>query len=158
MAVQVNPPPHLKIPRKFLQDDEVLPYLRNIEVILFQLWNRTGGDNDSVDDGQQEQTASSSRVSRNAAQIGALELKEFEVINTTVDLTTSLNQIIICRNTLPIEITLNTQAIEGDEIHIKRRNASIDVIGSIDGFTNKTINVLNYSMHLVFDGIDWSEI
>ena len=158
MAVQVNPPPHLKIPRKFLQDNEVYPYLRNLETILFQLWNRTGGDNDAVDDGANLQSSSDSQVSRNAAQIGALEIKEFEVVNTTVNLTTSLNQIIICRNPLPIEITLNTQAIEGDEIHIKRRDASIDVIGSIDGFTNKTINVLNYSMHLVFDGVDWSEI
>ena len=26
------------------------------------------------------------------------------------------------------------------------------------GITNKTINVLNYSMHLVFDGTDWSEV
>ena len=158
MAVQVNPPPQLKIPRKFLQDNEVFPYLRNVNTILFQLWNRTGGDNDSVDDGQQEQTASSSRVSRNAAQIGALELKEFEVVTTLVDVTTSLNQIIICRNTAPITVTMNTQAIQGDEVHIKRRGGKITVVGSIDGFTDKTINIKLYSMHLVFDGVDWSEI
>ena len=55
-------------------------------------------------------------------------------------------------------MTLDPQAIENDEVHIKRRGGSIEVIGSIDGFTNKTINVLNYSMHLIFDGTDWSEI
>ena len=158
MAVQVNPPPHLKIPRKFLQDNEVFPYLRNIETILFQLWNRTGGDDDAIEEGSQEQTASSSRVSRNAAQIGALELKEFEVVTTLVDVTTSLNQIIICRNTAPITVTLNTQAIQGDEIHVKRRGGSITVVGPIDGFTDMTINIKLYSMHLVFDGVDWSEI
>jgi hypothetical protein len=55
-------------------------------------------------------------------------------------------------------VTLNTQAIEGDEVHIKRRDAKITVVGSIDGFDHRVINVKNYSMHLVFDGTDWSEI
>jgi len=155
---QVNPPPQLKIPREFITDAEKFPYFRGIETILFQLWNRTGGDDDLIEEGGQVQTAVSGRVSRNAAKINALELKEFQVINTVVDLTTELNQIIICRNTTPITVTLNTQAIEGDEVHIKRRDAKITVVGSIDGFDHRVINVKNYSMHLVFDGTDWSEI
>ena len=105
-----------------------------------------------------ELTSTASRVSRDAAKINSLELKEFEIVSTTTDLTTEEFQIIICKNESPIIITLDPQAIENDEVHIKRRVGKIKVIGSIDGALFKNINVINYSMHLVFDGTDWSEI
>ena len=158
MSVSINPPPQLQIPQALSKDKATRDYLRQVEVILFQLWNRTGGATDIIEESQQDITSSSSRVSRNAARINSLELKEFEIVNTLVDLTTEDFQIIICKNTVPITITLDPQAIENDEVHIKRRGGSIEVAGSIDGLTNKTINILNYSMHLVFDGTDWSEI
>lgn len=158
MAVKVNPVPELRTPRAFLQDKEVRSFIEQQNTIIFQLRNRTGGNDDAIDESQQNITSSSSRTSRNSAKINSLELKEFEIISTTTDLTTEEFQIIICKNITPIMITLDPQAIENDEVHIKRRGESIEVIGSIDGFTNKTINVLNYSMHLVFDGTDWSEI
>jgi len=121
----------------------------------------TGQTNTSAEDIESNEdalTSTGSRVSRNAARINSLELKEFEIVSTTEDITTEEFQIIICKNILPITVTLDPQAIENDEVHIKRRDQSITVVGSIDGFTNKIINVLNYSMHLVFDGTDWSEI
>lgn len=158
MGVQVNPPPQLVIPSEFLKNGETRAYLKQLNTIIFQLYRRTGGVNDAVEDAQDNITSSSSRTSRNSAKINSLELKEFEIISTIVDVTAGEFQIIICKNTVPINITLDTQAIENDEVHIKRRGGSINVIGSIDGFTNKTINIKNYSMHLVFDGIDWSEI
>lgn len=111
-----------------------------------------------IDNTQKDVTGSSSRVSRNAARINSLELKLFELINTTTSLTTNRNQIIICKNTSSINITLDLNAIEGDELHIKRRNAVIEVIGTIDGLTNLTINILNFSLHLVFDGTGWNQI
>ena len=154
----INPPPQLKMPRAFLQDIEVRAFIEQQNVILFQLWQRTGGTVDAVEASQQNIASSSSRVSRNSAKINSLELKEFEIVNTTVDVTSEEFQIIICKNVASINVTLDPQAIENDEVHIKRRGGSIEVIGSIDGFTNKTINVLNYSMHLIYDGTDWSEI
>ncbi len=158
MAISVNPPPILRIPKAFVGDPEVRAFIEQQNTIIFQLYNRVGGTTDIVEDSQQNITSSSSRVSRNAARINSLELKEFEIVSTTTDLIAKEFQIIICKNTIPINITLDPQAIENDEVHIKRRGKRINVIGSIDGFTNKTINVLNYSMHLVFDGTDWSEI
>jgi len=154
----VNPPPQLRVPRAFLKDPEVKSFIEQQNTIIFQLYQRTGGTVDEVENSQQNITSSSSRVSRNAARINSIELKEFEIVTTTASLTAEEFQIIICKNTAPITVTLDPQAIEHDEVHIKRRGESIEVIGSIDGFTNKTINVLNYSMHLIFDGTDWSEI
>jgi len=134
--------------------DPTLRFIRWIELVTGQT-NQTVVD---VIDTGSEVTSSASRISRNGVNINSIELKEFEIINTTVGLTTSRNQILICKNSNPIEITLDTQAIEGDEVHIKRRNAKVNVLGSIDGVTNKVINIKNYSMHVVFDGLDWSEI
>ena len=154
----VNPPPQLRVPRAFLKDPEVRSFIEQQNTIIFQLYQRTGGVVDEVENSQQNITSSSSRVSRNAARINSIELKEFEIVTTATSVTAKEFQIVICKNTLPITVTLDPQAIEHDEVHIKRRGESIEVIGSIDGFTNKTINILNYSMHLIFDGTDWSEI
>ena len=145
-------------PRKWMQDDETRPAIVYLNRFLHDLFLRSGGGEDFIENTEQALTSTSSRVSRNAARINSIELKEFEIVNTTASLATEEFQIIICKNISPIVVTLDPDAIENDEVHIKRRGGSIDVIGSIDGFTNKTINVLNYSMHLVFDGVDWSEI
>lgn len=159
MAQSVNPiPTILQKPDAFKKDPQLFAWSSQLETILFQLRQRTGGNNDDVEDSKQNITSSSSRVSRNAARINSIELKQFEIIKTTESLTAEEFQIIICKNTLPIVVTLDPQAVEDDEVHIKRRGESIEVVGSIDGFTNKVINVLNYSMHLIFDGTDWSEI
>lgn len=155
---QVNPPPQLNIPPNLLKDRQTRDYLRQIETILFQLYNRTGGNTDIVEDSQQNITSTSSRVSRNAARINSLELKEFEILTTTGDLTTDRNQIILCKNIAPITITLDPQAVSEDEVHIKRRGEEVAVIGLIDGSNDQIINVLNWSSHYVFDGTDWSSI
>jgi len=134
--------------------DLTLRALRFFEDITNQS-NQTVVD---VIDSNSELTSTSSRVSRDATKINSLELKQFEIITTTTSLTTSRNQIIICRNTSPISITLDPQAVADDEVHIKRRGAEVEEIGLIDGLTNRTVNLLNWSDHLIFDGTDWSVI
>lgn len=134
--------------------DPTLRFIRWIELVTGQS-NQTVID---VIDTGDALTSSASRISRNAVNINSIELKEFEIVNTTVGLTTNRNQILICKNTNPIDIELDPQAIDGDEVHIKRRNTKITVLGIVDGVTNKVINIKNYSMHVVFDGLDWSEI
>ena len=47
---QVNPPPRPRIPQAFLKDREVTGYVEQLQTIIFQLWQRTGGDNDTVQD------------------------------------------------------------------------------------------------------------
>ena len=136
------------------QGEPTLRFINWVELVTRQ----TNTSSITIENTEQALTSTSSRVSRNAARINSIELKEFEIVNTTTDLTTEEYQIVICKNVAPINITLDPNAIKDDEVHIKRRGEEITVIGSIDGFTNKTINILNYSMHLVFDGTDWSEI
>lgn len=48
MSIQVNPPPALRIPQQFNSDVEVRGFFEQQRTILFQLWNRTGGNIDLV--------------------------------------------------------------------------------------------------------------
>jgi hypothetical protein len=157
MAI-VNPPPLLQIPKAFLADKEVKAFIEQQNTIIFQLYNRTGGNTDFIEENEAKVTNSSSRINKNTANINTLALKEFEILTTTEDLTTKEYQIIICKNTLPISITLDSQAVKDDEVHIKRRGDQVTVVGFIDGLNDRIINVVNWSEHYVFDGTDWSVI
>ena len=48
MSVKVNPPPALRIPEQFFNDPDTRAFFEQQREILFQLWNRTGGNNDAV--------------------------------------------------------------------------------------------------------------
>lgn len=158
MANRVNPPKQLVLPNSIRENRDLKKAFDDTHFILFQMWQRLGGGDDAVENSKQDIISSGSRVSRNAARINSLELKEFEIIITTESLTTFINQIIICKNTGSIDITLDPEAIEGDEVHIKRSADVVEVIGQVDGLTNLTINVPLFSLHLVFNGTDWSQI
>jgi hypothetical protein len=129
-------------------------FIRWIESVTGQ----TNSTSIIVETTEQELTSTGSRVSRNATRINSIELKEFEIIKTTVGVTTAAFQVIICKNATPIIIILDPQAVEDDEVHIKRRGELVTVKGLIDGFTDFDLNAPLYSMHLIYDGTDWSEI
>jgi len=46
----VNPPPHIKLPKKLAQDPELRAYFQNRDFVQFQLWQRSGGGADLVED------------------------------------------------------------------------------------------------------------
>jgi hypothetical protein len=48
MSTPVNPPPQLRIPDEFASNREQFAFFRQINTILFQLWNRTGGSSDEI--------------------------------------------------------------------------------------------------------------
>jgi hypothetical protein len=50
MAQTVNPPPILKRPQAFTKDPQVNEYVKQLETIIFQLWQRSGGGTDLVAD------------------------------------------------------------------------------------------------------------
>ncbi len=98
------------------------------------------------------------RVDDLELRVEALEYRVFDVIETTSSITLEEFKTLICRNTSSINVTLKTTPVLGDEVNIKRTNAPVVVIGVVDGLTNVTINRVNYSMKLVYNGTDWSEI
>jgi len=61
MSVKVNPPPQLRIPDQFFNDQELRSFFERQRLILFQLWMRTGGSSDAVS-GKQIVTITSSNL------------------------------------------------------------------------------------------------
>jgi len=160
MAISVNPPPQPRYPPKIANNEPVREYFDNLNRVILQLWRRTGGGEDAVDSTEQSLTSTSSRVSRNAARIDALEFIRFRVVNVTSDYTAAPFEIVVCNNTTPITVTLPTDALLDDQIHVKRKQdaAKVTVSGSIDGKTSRVINIKNWSDFYVFDGSEYAVI
>ncbi len=136
--------------------DPTLRFVRWIEAVTGQ----TNITSITVENTEQELTSTGSRVSRNAARINSLELKQFELIETSIALTTSPFEIIDCTNTDKIDITLDPNAIGADEVHIARSDATVDIIGTVNGKTNIRLNVKGFSVHLIkqITGSGWLQI
>jgi hypothetical protein len=64
MATSVNPPPFLKLPPEFLKDRQTRAFIEQQNQVIFQLWNRLGGGNDSVSDLQNFSTNGSSSTTQ----------------------------------------------------------------------------------------------
>lgn len=88
-------------------------------------------------------------------RVSTLEYKTFTELEVTDNYTTEQFQFINCRNTTPIEITLKQTAVKDDEVHIKRNNAEVTVIGVIDGVDDYILPD-KWSIHLIFNGANWS--
>jgi len=159
---EVNPPPQIILPKE-LSDlgIDVINYFQQQARFDLQLWTRTGGSDDLVDEAGQNITSTSSRVSRNAAKIDALEFIRFRVVpNVTADYTAAPFEIVECNNTVPITITLEPNAILDDQIHVKRKqdSAKITVVGPIDGDLSRVINIKKWSDFYVFGSTEWMVI
>ena len=48
MANFVNPPPFLKIPPEFLKDRVTRAFFEQQNTVIFQLWNKLGGNTDPI--------------------------------------------------------------------------------------------------------------
>jgi hypothetical protein len=93
-------------------------------------------------------------------RVAALEYRVYKNVSTTISLTTEEFQIILCKNTSPIEITLKTDPIDGDEISVIRANGSVKVIGTINGKVNLTLNIKGSGPKFVYDAaaLTWWKI
>lgn len=89
MAINVNPPPLLKIPRALLADGETREYLSQVNTILFQLYRRTGGTDDMVSEiGNEGATSFGSILQQAIKRLDGLPEFTIDTTGFTVDLTT----------------------------------------------------------------------
>lgn len=158
MGNRVNPPRQLQLPPEVASNPQLKRAFDDRDFILFQLWKRSGAGNDDIEDLIQSILKVRLETARNTSLIGSIDLKNFDIIDVVGNVTTGPDQILICKNPSSINVALDPNAIKNDEVHIKRSGAVVEVIGQVDGLTNLTINVALFSLHLVFNGIDWSQI
>lgn len=93
------------------------------------------------------------------SQLAELLKKQERVVNTSVDYTAQIGDIISCNNTSLITITTPINPIENDVVPaIKRTGGVVKVLGPIDGKTFMIINEKFYSMKLAYNGTEWIEV
>lgn len=131
-------------------EDNTAAILANTALILINKLN--------IDDNAVNITTNTANILMNDGDISALEGRELVSTITDVDYTAEPYQIIICTNLVPINITLNPAPTLNEVVHIKRAEAEVTVLGTIDGITDWVLNVQYWSMQLVFNGTDWSVI
>jgi len=88
MAVNVNPPPLLRIPSVFLSDGETREYLSQLNTIIFQLYNRTGGVDDSISEIGNDVTTNISPIAQQTIrELRGLPQLTIDTTGFTVDTT-----------------------------------------------------------------------
>ena len=88
MAFLVNPPPQLRIPRVVLKDPEWLEYEKQRDVILFQLWQKLGGNEDPISDiTSQNVTSFNSILQQTIKRLDGLSEFTIDPSGFTTDLT-----------------------------------------------------------------------
>lgn len=130
---RVNPPPQLPIPKE--ASGKMKEFLSRQQMILFQLWKRTGGSEDLVAD-----TAESEIFDQDIAR--SSDFLSLPVTVTAVDHTSTESEIISCTNTSEITITLNDIPDDGEKVRVKRTASKVVVSGNgntIDGDTTVII-------------------
>lgn len=153
-----NDPSYLRIPEQFQNDDTVFQFFQDLRQNQVDLWRRSGEDTDLVENSEQVQTFVNTKASRNIALLSDIKERTPFTVVTTTDITTKLNMVVICKNTEDITVTLDPNALKDDTVRIKRRDAKVTLNGVVDGVANTIINVVNYSMTLIYDGAEWNEV
>jgi hypothetical protein len=88
MANLVNPPPFLTIPPALFKDAATRAYLEQQNTIIFQLWNKLGGNNDPISDLQNSNSNGfSSQVQWMQQQINGLPEFTIDTTGFTFDTT-----------------------------------------------------------------------
>ena len=87
-------------------------------------------------------------------RVDDLEYRVYKNVSTATSLTTGQFQIILCKNTAPINITLKSNPLDGDEVSIIRTNAIVRIIGPVNKKTNLTLNTKGSGPKLVYDATD----
>ncbi len=156
----VNPPSALRTPVKFVTDPDTRSYFAQSEFILFQLWNRTGGQTDDIHEGGLALEVLTLRVDALELRMDAVELAlqllqdrvtylEGSTVVTAVDVTAEGNQVIICTDA--VTVTLALAPLDKDVVEVKRTNGLVTVAGkgnTIDGSSEITLtrDFIGYSM------------
>ena len=152
---RVNPPPNLRTPKRFMAENDSRSYFEQLEFILFQLWGRTGGQNDDINDGGESIEAILIRLDIIELRLDVIEAAILIIndrldylegsttvtaIDHTIDNTITGHQTIIC--TADITVFLDATPNDRDTAEIKQTDTKLTIDGNgklIDG--NATLSI-----------------
>lgn len=109
---KVNPPPALRLPPSLAQNQEARVYFEQINKILFQLWARTGGGNDDINDLLNDQSAIEGEINEALGQIeNVSRVASINALTADFKGNQALSQIAELVQTIGINVASNTQAL-----------------------------------------------
>lgn len=109
---RVNPPPALRLPPSLAQNQEARVYFEQINKILFQLWARTGGGNDDINDLLNDQSAIEGEVNEALGQIeNVSRVASINALTADFKGNQALSQIAELVQTVGVNAASNTQAL-----------------------------------------------
>lgn len=88
MSITVNPPPQLKRPKEIRENKALEVYFRQLEFIIFQLYEKTGGGVDLVDQAGTVDPTSNAFVIDINQRLGSGDALTSDETGFTVDLDT----------------------------------------------------------------------
>tara|TARA_R110000764_G_scaffold57488_2_gene125133 strand:+ start:6904 stop:7401 length:498 start_codon:yes stop_codon:yes gene_type:complete len=94
----------------------------------------------------------------NSDDITDLKARIFTTKKVVASVEAKAFEVILCDNAAAIIVTLDTNAVKDDMIHVMRRNEEVTTVGLINGLNDRLINVKYWSELYIFDGIEWSVI
>lgn len=150
---KVNLPP-LKIPQKILQDRESADYFDRLNFIIFQLWKRTGGGGDTIENNVTNISVNATDIAINTADIEALDnvnpigavnasdyQKPFYESVQSANYQTFIDEII--KLSADITITLNPYPLDKERVYVKSatgKGFSVTSTRKIDGHSTIRYN------------------
>jgi len=155
---KVNPPSYLKTPAKFKDDASLGGYFEQVEFILYQLWGRTGGQEDFVFEGGEAIEAILLAIIDIELRLDLLEDRvtylEGTTVVTAIDVTATGNQVIICTDILTV--TMAATPLDKDVVEVKATNGQVIIDGSgntIDGSSTVTIRRDNTGLSMEYSSV-----
>lgn len=141
---KVNPPAALRMPNDIMENPELKKYFDQLNTILFQLWVRSGGGNDFIDDLKLETAVLSGEV---LASVGVLDSIQREYGNwlSTIDSRTNYAQDFMSRVNNLIEMQSVAPPVQ--PLSVKRYGAFYDT-------TTQTAAAINTAYAITFNTTD----
>jgi hypothetical protein len=147
-AGAANPPPQLRRPKAGASPKEWDTYLRQLEWIIFQLWNRTGGGDDTVDDTVNSQVDTDGLFGL-FSRVSDLEFRN--VVSVTSDYTTIGADIVICNDA--VTVSLNDEPEDQELVTIKRAAGKVKISGNgklVDGSAQVNVILKYTSLDIIY--------
>ena len=145
---QANPPPHLQIPLAFKNNPEVLRFFEKQQFIIYQLWSKIGGPEDSIEEAFARIDNNELNIENNSGDIWnliGLTAIDRNARAASASTTTAGDEIIICTDA--ITVTLNAEPDDQEMVTVKITNGdvTIDANGkTLDGQTDITFIATNF--------------
>ena len=152
----------IKWPKKWIEDPELRAVLFYLNKFLHDLWLRTGGGPDFIEENDQDITALTARVAALELRMSIVELRldlvedrvtylEGTTVVTAVDVAASGNQVIICTDSLTVTMAL--APLDKDVVEVKATNGKVIIDGNgntIDGSSTVTIRRDNTGLSMEY--------